>query len=105
MTLIQVHFCNLNFLAPTIKTQEKVGLQSIWKNKQVLTILLTFCFSWYTVSMSSFAIDLNSPTLSGSFFVNQFLFAVVIMCSKFVCMVTLSLSHLAPLKFCLLERE
>uniref|UniRef100_A0A914DPT2 Major facilitator superfamily (MFS) profile domain-containing protein n=1 Tax=Acrobeloides nanus TaxID=290746 RepID=A0A914DPT2_9BILA len=34
--------------------------------------------------MSSFAIDLNSPTLSGSFFVNQFLFAVVIMCSKFI---------------------
>lgn len=72
------------FLVPTIESPEKVGLISIWRNKQVLIIFLILCFSWLTVAMSAFAIDLNSPTLNGDFFMNQFLFAIVTMCSKFV---------------------
>uniref|UniRef100_A0A914DL28 Major facilitator superfamily (MFS) profile domain-containing protein n=1 Tax=Acrobeloides nanus TaxID=290746 RepID=A0A914DL28_9BILA len=43
--------------------------------------------------MSAFAIDLNSPTLNGDFFMNQFLFAIVIMCSKFVLGIV---DHLVP---------
>uniref|UniRef100_A0A914D3S0 Major facilitator superfamily (MFS) profile domain-containing protein n=1 Tax=Acrobeloides nanus TaxID=290746 RepID=A0A914D3S0_9BILA len=69
---------------PQIEKQEKVTLKTLWSSSRVLIVFLTLCFSWFTVSVSNFALDLYSPSIIGDFFTNQFAFALILMASKFV---------------------
>jgi hypothetical protein len=60
------------------------SIRDLFANWTITKRTLILCLLWFTASLSSFANDLNSPTLAGDLYLNQILFAIMIALSKVV---------------------
>uniref|UniRef100_A0A915DX03 Major facilitator superfamily (MFS) profile domain-containing protein n=1 Tax=Ditylenchus dipsaci TaxID=166011 RepID=A0A915DX03_9BILA len=62
-------------------TEKKTALE-LFRDKGLRRRVLVLWFMWFTSSMCSYAIDLNSSEISGNLFVNQILFSVIVITAK-----------------------
>ncbi len=71
--------------SPTAAPQKNVyTIVDLLSNRFMIRRTFILCFIWFTASLSSYTIDLNSRNLSGHFYWNQLAFSLMIGCSKTV---------------------